>query len=230
MGKQLLRRIINSADAVFGLRKLMRDPGEVQTHPLAGDRAIEWSWVVAHLPRQPARILDLGCVQSPLSAIAARLGHEVTSVDLREIEYDMLGVSFRRGDIAMIDLGANFDVIINCSMIEHVGLSQRYGDVAATPDGDLHVMDQLRGLLSPSGRMIMTIPVGLDGLFSPFHRVYGQWRLPLLFRRYDTIEQEFWAKHDGERWQQCDSATALKVTGSVSFYALGLFLLEGSQA
>ena len=63
-------------------------------HPLSGDREIEWSWVLSHLPKGSSRVLDFGCVDSPLTSIAAHLGHKVTGVDLREIGYEMPGMNF----------------------------------------------------------------------------------------------------------------------------------------
>jgi hypothetical protein len=81
--KSALRNAILAADKRLGLRALLRE-GNEQQHPLAGDRAIEWSWVTAHLPQKPGRVLDVGCVGSALSGIAARLGHEVVALDLGE--------------------------------------------------------------------------------------------------------------------------------------------------
>ncbi|MFC1869616.1 class I SAM-dependent methyltransferase, partial [Thermodesulfobacteriota bacterium] len=148
-----------------------------KAHPLSGDRAIEWSWVTRHLPAQPSLVLDLGCVGSSLTGIASRLGHQVTAVDLNDIEYEMPRVTFRKGDIYELYFDGKFDVIINCSLIEHVGLENRYGSVKRN-DGDLLIMAKLSRLLTSSGKMILTIPVGLDTTFAPFHRIYGTERLP----------------------------------------------------
>ncbi len=198
-------------------------------HPLAGDRALEWSWVVMHLPSRPCRILDLGCVGSALSGIASRLGHFVTSVDLNDIEYEMPRVSFSKGDINMLDFQDNrFDIIINCSFIEHVGLENRYGSARMT-DGDLLAMKKLRGLFGPEGRMILTVPVGVDATFAPFHRIYGARRLSFLLDRYDIVNKEFWAKKGGV-WVECKEDIALNTRGSSESYAIGLFVLSGARA
>jgi SAM-dependent methyltransferase len=198
-------------------------------HPLAGDRAIEWSWVVAHLPSKPSQVLDLGCVDSALSCIAARLGHSVTAVDLRDVEYDMKGVAFFRGDFNALDVGGNrFDVILNCSAIEHFGLAGRYSSPSG-PDDDLLAMRKLSGLLTDGGLMILTVPVGLDAVYSPWHRIYGHVRLPGLLAGYFVLKEEFWYKAPSGRWQQCEREFALNRAGSARSYALGMFLL-GSVA
>jgi len=197
----------------------------VKAHPLSGDRAIEWSWVTVHLPNDACRVLDLGCVGSVLTGIASRLGHIVTAVDLRDIEYEMLLVTFRKGDINELDFDdGQFNVIMNCSMIEHVGLENRYGSGKRT-DGDLVVMEKLCKLLAPEGRMILTIPVGVDATFVPFHRIYGTERLPKLLADYRILQEEFWTKGDIGLWHQCNKEIALKTKGSADHYALGLFLL-----
>jgi len=194
-------------------------------YDLEGDRAIEWSWVVAHLPPPRCQILDFGCVQSALAGIAARLGHQVTAVDLREIEYEMDNVVFLRGDINELNLGGKrFDIIMNCSTVEHAGLGGRYG-AKEQPNGDLMPMQKLHALLKQNGRMLLTIPVGLDATFSLYHRVYGVARLPLLLEGYHVQKSEFWIKLEMKVWKRCDMDVALKTTGSGRYYVLGLFIL-----
>lgn len=223
--KRFLRRIINSLDNLLGLRELIREDNN-GGHPLEGDRAIEWSWVVANLPKHPCRILDLGCVQSALTGIASRLGHEVTAVDMRDIEYQMERVTFLQGDFNELDLGnKRFDIIINCSTLEHIGLGGRYGS-SEKADGDVLAMGRLRSLLAPSGAMILTIPVGQDAVFRPFHRIYGEIRLPILLENYLIQEEEYWSKDKDRLWKRCSRAKALEVAGSEKFYALGLFVLK----
>jgi len=227
MIKSVIRNVINSADGLFGLRALMREGNS--SHPLRGDRAIEWSWVVSHLPEQNCRILDIGCVESVLTGIAARLGHTVTAVDLRDIEYEMPGVTFYKKNIIESDFKeASFDVIMNCSVIEHVGLPDRYGSTDFQ-DGDFTAMEKMSRMLSKDGKMILTIPVGIDGEFLPFHRIYGEKRLPLLLAHYNISAEEYWHKAQDERWVLCDKQTALNTQGSSEVYALGLFVLEGDK-
>jgi SAM-dependent methyltransferase len=192
---------------------------------LRGDRAIEWSWVIRHLPHDPASVLDVGCVQSTLSATAARLGHAVTAVDLREIEYEIDNVRFLRADIRQLGLPVGrFSVIMNSSTIEHVGLAGRY-DSCGDPDGDLKGMRNLRMLLNPNGRMILTIPVGCDAVYPPLHRIYGRDRLPQLIAGFKIVEQEYWIKDDDDRWALCTAERALTEVGSAEYYGLGLFVL-----
>jgi SAM-dependent methyltransferase len=196
---------------------------------LQGDRWIEWSFCFARLAEGNGRTLDFGSDIGFLALGAAQRGHEVVAFDREEldIDYEHERVHAVQGDVLTYDFGGErFDQIINCSTVEHVGLSGRYGSFEA-PDGDLEAMATLRGLLTPTGRMILTIPVGRDLVAAPLHRVYGEERLPRLLQGFTILEEQFWCKQDS-RWRQAERTQALSVVGSQSFYALGLFVLGGS--
>ncbi len=197
---------------------------------LSGDRDIEWSWVAGNLPANPGRVLDFGPSSATSPLIAAMRGGKVFAIDLEPLPnhpYVHAGVTMVQGDVLSYDFGTQrFDTIINCSTVEHVGLPGRYGS-PDIPDGDLLAMRRLRGLMAgPESQMVMTIPVGLDGVFAPAHRIYGATRLHALLDGFRIIREEYFAKsaEDG-RWRQTSCDRALGVQGSASFYALGLFVL-----
>lgn len=197
---------------------------------LTGDRNVEWSWVAANLPEDPGAVLDFGSGDSLLGLIAAMKGGNVTSLDLQKVSlpYSVNSLVTKTGDILDIDFGnAQFDLIINCSTIEHVGLAGRYGSKEVT-DGDLIVMRRLRRLLkAQTGLMILTVPVGIDSVIRPWHRVYGADRLRQLLEGFAVRKKEFWSKRSGLNvWIQVGEKEALAVQPSESFYALGLFALR----
>ena len=217
-----------------GLRRIGGTIHRLGTPPaatpnLTGDRELEWSWVAARIGRGPGALLDFGCgPESVLGLTAARLGYQVTAIDLRPIRWShhYPGLRFMQQDLLRPRFEpSNFDVIINCSTIEHVGLSGRYGS-ADRPDGDLEAMAVLRRLLKPAGFMVMTIPVGRDAVFAPFHRIYGTGRLPLLLKEWRIDCGEFWIKNGDNRWVQTNEARALNEAGSAAYYGLGLFVLR----
>jgi len=82
----------------------------------------------------------------------------------------------------------------------------------------------------------LTIPVGIDNIIYPLHRVYGQIRLPELFSGYKIVSKEFWGKFGGiDKYQHVgeDEALSTKVqcrdTNSQlakdHYYAIGCFTL-----
>jgi hypothetical protein len=198
---------------------------------LRGDRDLEYTWVAANIPDGPGKALDFGSGPSWLGLLAARKGFDVTALDLTDVAwfYEYPGLRFVKGDIFNLKFSSeHFDLLINCSAIEHVGLCGRYGVVDVRPDGDIEVMEILSGILKREGIMLLTIPVGCDRVFSSLHRVYGQNRLPRLLKKYEIIKKEFWVKDDFNIWRNTDEETALSKEPLAYCYGLGLFVLRPS--
>jgi hypothetical protein len=203
---------------------------------LHGDREIEWSFIISRLSRGPGEVLDFGASFGNLSIAAAHHGFHVLALDLgcERFPWKHPNVDFLQADLLQAELPKrHFDFILNCSSIEHVGLQGRYGVAAEETDGDLTAMARFAELLRESGNMLLTIPCGQDAAIAPWHRVYGEKRLPKLLKGYEVVEEEFWVKHADNRWYTCDRANALSFmpTGHPSdptlcSYALGCFVLK----
>lgn len=149
---------------------------------LSGDRDLKWSWVVAQTPVGSKRTLVLGPGNSTTPIALSFISGEVTALDLNapDIFYGVKNITHMIGDIVNPPPGlGHFDLIINSSTIEHVGLPGRYGS-HDVPNGDLIGMKNALEMMLPGAKMLLTIPVGKDGVFLPNHRVYGSERLPLL--------------------------------------------------
>ena len=196
---------------------------------LSGDRDIEWGFVLARSSKNSNRVLDLGPGNSSTPLALSFMSNEVIALDINLPENQTSKISnirWVRGDILNPPNGlGKFNLIINCSTIEHIGLSGRYGSVE-NPDGDLMAMKNLHKLLVEGGRMLLTIPVGLDAVFSPKHRIYGTERLPKLLQGWETIEERYVKKSDVVRlWEETSQEHALATAGSKTFYSIGLFVL-----
>jgi SAM-dependent methyltransferase len=210
-----------------------------QTPNLWGDRDVEYSFIAAHMPSGPGYALDFGSGASYMSLLAARRGFRVIALDLepQNFAWHHPRVQFIQGDLLRIDLPAHhFDLIINCSTVEHVGLAGRYGITEERPDGDLEAMDRLRRVMKDDGVMLLTIPVGKDAVFAPLCRVYGEQRLPQLFSGYSVIYEEFWMKRRGNWWEPVEKAEAMAFKAYAgswnplkNIYALGCFILRKRQ-
>ena len=203
---------------------------------LAGERNIETSFIAANLPEGGGAALDFGCGESVGGLIAARRGYDVSAIDLREMDltFQHPNLSFCAKDIFDTNYTpGQFSLIINCSVIEHVGLSGRYGIKAFSGDLDLDAMKRLHRFLSPSGLMLITFPVGEDGLFPPLARVYGRKRIPRLFSGFDVTKEEYWLKDLNNKWVLTDKERALSEpstlrsnTPYLNYYGLGCFCLK----
>lgn len=185
--------------------------------------------MAAHLPEGPGRALDFGCQGEWMGLLAARKGWETLALDQQEVADPCVHprLKFVQGGILEVSLpSAHFDVVINCSTVEHVGLAGRYGTTKHRPDGDLEAVARLRNFMKPGGIMLLTVPVGRDHVYLPLHRIYGADRLPQLLDGWHVLKKEYWTKDSRNRWTLTDEKSALGLESADYFYALGLFVLE----
>ena len=207
---------------------------------LSGDREVEWTFIGSNMPCGPGEALDFGCASGYLSLLAARKGFCVTAIDLMDQIFPWIepNVRFLQTDALQIAMPRNhFDLIINCSSVEHVGLAGRYGISQGAADGDLQVMQRFLELLKPGGTLLATVPCGRDLVAASWHRVYGVERLPRLLQGYTVSHQEYWVKNAQNQWVKTNRQAALDFVPSVHAsqsvlctYALGCFVLTKSDA
>src|SRR3990172_974869 len=162
----MLWRYVEKIDPI--LRRIYKRMIQPPAPNLKGDRDVEYSWVAANLPNGPGEAMDFGCSVGWMGLLAARKGFKVTGVDLEPAiwHYEHPNLKFVQGSILKLSFPPNcFDLIINCSTVEHVGLSGRYGVTESRPDGDIEAMKVLNSILKTNGIMLLTIPVGMDKVF-----------------------------------------------------------------
>lgn len=196
---------------------------------LKGDREIEYSFVSAHLPQGPGKALDFGSATSHLGLVCALKGINTLSIDLLDRNFNFLhdNHNFKKVDILKMKLRHNYyDVVVNCSSIEHVGLVGRYGIKESSKKGDIAAMKRLKKSLKRSGMMILTIPVGQDEIFYARHRVYGKKRLPKLVKGFKVNHEQFWTKNHDNQWVTTSKKKALELNANEYFYNLGCFVLQ----
>lgn len=173
------------------------------------------------MPGGPGEALDFGCGSGHLSIQAIQRGYQVLSLDLESpvFPWHHPDAKIIQGDLLELELqAARFDLILNCSTVEHVGLLGRYGVIVQETDGDLKAMSKLRTLLKPSGKMLMTIPCARDAVITRWHRVYGQERLPKLLSGYEVEEQNYLLKQKDNRWYACDGRGCFGIRADKPFH------------
>jgi SAM-dependent methyltransferase len=207
-------------------------------YTLKDDRVVEHGFVERWLPEGDGQLLDLGSPQGyPTPLLAQRRGWSVLAVDLNAQNATADKLEYRRGDFLVMRFEKRFDFVLNVSSVEHFGLAGRYGVVEGDIDADLKAMRKLRGLMNEGAWQIFTVPVGIDTVIRPLHRVYGSERLPLLLDGYSVTKEQYWGKrNDVDTYVPIERAEALETIVRCAdvkseraddhYYAIGCFVLE----
>jgi SAM-dependent methyltransferase len=127
------------------------------------ERAIEIPWALARV-RPGERVLDVGTANAEpayLAALVARGAAELVGVDLTEAQVP--GMRTVVADVRALPFedGA-FDLVLCVSTLEHVGRDNRvYGaEAEADEGGRAAALEELRRVLAPAGRLVVTVPCG----------------------------------------------------------------------
>jgi SAM-dependent methyltransferase len=185
-------------------------PRELLAPAWSDERAIEIPWVLARYAGEP-RVLDIGTAfaeRAYVDGLRDLQAHDLVTVDLAEpadLIADVRDLPFEEG---------RFDLVFCVSTLEHVGRDNATYDVDAPRDehGDETALRELRRILSPAGRLLVSVPTGV-------HDDQG-WQLqrePLawiaLFERcgFLVYEDELYVRGD-DGWRTATPAEAAHAT------------------
>ncbi len=188
------------------------------------ERILEHIYVHTHLPKPPARLLDLGCSESTNAIEMASLGFEVVGVDLRTLPLSHPNFTMIQANLAnMPFVDESFDLAVALSTIEHVGLGWYTEEERGSSDE--HVVTEVLRLLRPGGRFILTTPFG-RATVTPVHRIYDRARLDQLLSGFRVVDRAYGVR-DGDAWFYThDERRAEQVDGTERVSAVCLMVLE----
>jgi len=137
---------------------------------------------VAKVP-PPARVLDIGSSESPVTLGLATLGYDVLAVDPRGYAFSHPNLSVAAVEAQELDDREPFDLVVMLSTIEHVGIGHY---VEADDDvADLRVMERVAQLVRPGARLVLTTPFGVAAQ-DEVQRIYDPARLTKLLDGWDV--------------------------------------------
>jgi len=143
---------------------------------------------------QGAKLLEVGCAEAdfvtPLKALRPDL--HITIMDQRLHDGTRAGADASiRGDVLQPTLfpPASFDVIIACSVIEHVGIG-RYND-PLREDGDSVAMANIHRWVKPDGLFYMDVPYRPEGPSDPFRKYNEADLQSRVIKGWTEIDREY---------------------------------------
>ena len=139
------------------------------------------------------RVLDVGCSTSDYLADLARTGshhdRHIYGLD-PDAPQPIRNVGAVKGTIVAPPFPpASFDLILCISTVEHIGLPI-YGQ-HEFPHGDVLAMRHVRRLLTPGGRLLLTVPFGRAQV-NPWFRVYDRPGLRRLTAGFRSLSASFY--------------------------------------
>jgi SAM-dependent methyltransferase len=138
-------------------------PRFLEAPPGSDERAIEIPWALARA-REAERVLDVGSAHAEPAYLASLLWlgvAELVGVDPAEAEIP--GMHTVVADVRSLPFeDGRFDLVLCVSTLEHVGRDNRaYGlDEERDPGGIDAALAELRRVLRPEGRLVVTVPTG----------------------------------------------------------------------
>ena len=155
-----------------GARERGERPRWLQGPPATDERVVEIPWVLARLPAGRALEVGYAFAEPPyLAALLAAGFDELTGVDLADA--DVPGMTTVQADVRELPFArGSFDLVLCVSTLEHVGADNTgYGlEAEADARSRATALRELRRVLAPGGRLLVTVPCGEPGDYGWFRQ------------------------------------------------------------
>jgi len=175
------------------------------------ERIAENPFVYAALAGLPvgARVLDVGSTESTVAISLASLGYQVTAVDPRPYPLEHPNLRVHIGLVEEFTDEMPYDAAIALSSLEHFGLGAYQLPTARR--ADQVALDRIRDLLTPGGRLVLTVPYG-DAPTTDLERTYRPDQLDDLLTGWDVTQSAFLTRRSPVEWVRVETVTDLSAS------------------
>ncbi len=165
------------------------------------ERVVEIPWVMQGLAslKPPARVLDIGPLESLVALQLASMGYESTALDVRPYQYAHPNLTTVVASI--LDWpgdGRPFDAVVLLSTLEHIGVGV-YGQLEGSSDADARAMARVREMLRAGGTLVFTTPFGRSRT-DQTQRVYSGEDVARLLQGFCIKDAALATRRDMKTW------------------------------
>lgn len=192
---------------------LASGPQRQLTAPPGDERAIEIPWALARA-RGARRVLDAGSAFAKpayLAALVALDADELVAVDLARV--DVPGLHAVVADLRELPFeDGSFDLALCISTVEHVGFDNSVYGIDPVPDDDgiARALAELRRVLAPDGRLVVTVPTGAREEHGWFVQLEpDDWRARFATAGFETTDEETYALGP-QGWASAEDVTGAR--------------------
>lgn len=222
--------LFRSEEDIEGFRALPNYPVLHEYKENAGSIAIHYflqDLYIAQLifRERPVRHLDIGSrVDGFVTHIASF--REVEVMDIRDAKLTNKNIIFKKVDIMNLKQYTLelYDSISCLHALEHFGLG-RYGD-QIDYYGHLRGLNNIFELLSPVGKLYLSVPIGKQRIEFNAHRVFSiEYLKKVLFLKF-SLERFSYIDDDGNLHQDIDLMSSEAIDNFNCNYGCGIFILR----
>lgn len=141
---------------------------------------------------RPKSVVDVGSTVLYAGIVSQFV--PTTFVDIRPPNLQMAGFNVVPGSILNLPFeSGSQEFITSLCVIEHIGLG-RYGD-PIDPDGTRKACVELDRVLSPSGSLVLSVPLGPPCIAFNAHRIFSREQILSYFPSYQVLDEAYLAPH-----------------------------------
>lgn len=173
------------------------------------------AWGAAQVARiKPSQVIDVGSSARLVSCISQFV--PLVSVDIRPLPVDLPNLQVKTGTIVDLPFeNESIELLMSLCVVEHIGLG-RYGD-PIDPQGIDKAVAELRRVIRPGGRLVLSVPVGPPCLVFNAQRIFSRQEFLDKFPGF-VIEDEIFCDPGYTR----EDPTPAKLLGECAFYCAAL--------
>lgn len=194
--------------------------------PKCYDRDFEYPWMLKNIEIKEGKLLDIGStigdmlydlLPKEISIYILNINEQKTSDKIEKVQGDIRATEFEDN---------TFDCITCISTLEHIGVGGRYG-VEDDKEGDLKAMKEMRRILKPGGKLLLTVPYGRSDVL-PINRLYNLKKIENLTKGFQ-IKNQIFRKYNKKYgiWLYVSEEEASRTDWKVErWYSIAMYILE----